>query len=167
MRRLLPELSAAYPVRPVEGYVRELLRHLRWLAPEGVDDPTIVLLTPGINNSAYYEHLYLAKQMGVELVEGTDLVVDQDHVFMRTTRGLRPVHVIYRRLDDEWLDPIFGRQESLVGVAGLVNAYPAGNVAIATAPGNGVADGKAGYTLIPRVIRYYLNADPTLPNVHT
>ncbi|HET7465375.1 MAG TPA: circularly permuted type 2 ATP-grasp protein [Candidatus Dormibacteraeota bacterium] len=167
MKRVLPDLFAGYPVRPVEGYVHELLSHLRWLAPPGVDDPTVVLLTPGINNSAYYEHLYLAKQMGVELVEGTDLVVDEDHVFMRTTRGLRPVHVIYRRIDDEWLDPIFGRQESLVGVAGLMNAYRAGNVAIANAPGNGVADDKAVYALVPRIIRYYLSEDPILPNVET
>jgi uncharacterized circularly permuted ATP-grasp superfamily protein len=167
MKRVLPDLFAGYPVRPVEGYVHELLRHLRWLAPKGVDDPTVVLLTPGVNNSAYYEHLYLAKQMGVELVEGTDLVVDQDQVFMRTTRGLKPVHVIYRRLDDDWLDPIFGRQESLVGVAGLVNAYRAGNVAIANALGNGVADDKAVYALVPKIIRYYLDEDPILPNVQT
>jgi uncharacterized circularly permuted ATP-grasp superfamily protein len=167
MKRVLPDLFAGYPVRPVEGYTHELLQHLRWLAPPGVDDPSVVLLTPGINNAAYYEHLYLAKQMGIELVEGTDLVVDQDHVFMRTTHGLRPVHVIYRRLDDEWLDPIFGRQESLVGVAGLVSAYRAGNVAIANALGNGVADDKAVYALIPKVIRYYLGEDPILPNVHT
>jgi uncharacterized circularly permuted ATP-grasp superfamily protein len=167
MKRVLPDLFAGYPVRPVEGYVHELSRHLRWLAPPGVDDPTVVLLTPGINNSAYYEHLYLAKQMGIELVEGTDLVVDQDHVFMRTTRGLKPVHVIYRRLDDAWLDPIFGRQESLVGVAGLVNAYRAGNVAIANALGNGVADDKAVYALVPKIIRYYLDEDPILPNVQT
>ena len=167
MKRVLPDLFAGYPVRPVEGYVHELLRHLRWLAPEGVDDPTVVLLTPGVNNSAYYEHLYLAKQMGIELVEGTDLVVDQDHVFMRTTRGLKPVDVIYRRIDDHWLDPIFGRQESLVGVAGLVNAYRAGNVAIANALGNGVADDKAVYALVPKIIRYYLDEDPILPNVQT
>jgi uncharacterized circularly permuted ATP-grasp superfamily protein len=167
MKRVLPDLFAGYPVRPVEGYVHELLRHLRWLAPKGVDDPTVVLLTPGINNSAYYEHLYLAKQMGIELVEGTDLVVDQDRVFMRTTRRLKPVHVIYRRLDDEWLDPIFGRQESLVGVAGLVSAYRAGNVAIANALGNGVADDKAVYALVPKIIRYYLDEDPILANVHT
>ena len=167
MKRILPDLFAGYPVRPVEGYVHELLRHLRWLAPEGVDDPTVVLLTPGINNSAYYEHLYLATQMGVELVEGSDLVVDDDHVFMRTTRGLRPVHVIYRRIDDEWLDPIFGRQESLVGVAGLVNAYRAGNVALANALGNGVADDKAVYALVPEIIRYYLAEEPILPNVQT
>ena len=167
MKRVLPDLFAGYPVRPVEGYVHELLRHLRWLAPDGVDDPTVVLLTPGINNSAYYEHLYLTKQMGIELVEGTDLVVDQDQVFMRTTRGLKPVHVIYRRLDDAWLDPIFGRQESLVGVAGLVNAYRAGNVAIANALGNGVADDKAVYALVPKIIRYYLDEDPILPNIET
>jgi uncharacterized circularly permuted ATP-grasp superfamily protein len=167
MKRILPDLFAGYPVRPVEGYVHELLRHLRWLAPKGVEEPTVVLLTPGINNSAYYEHLYLAKQMGIELVEGTDLVVDDDHVFMRTTRGLRPVHVIYRRIDDAWLDPIFGRQESLVGVAGLVNAYRAGNVAIANALGNGVADDKAVYALVPRIIRYYLDEDQILPNVET
>jgi uncharacterized circularly permuted ATP-grasp superfamily protein len=167
MKRVLPDLFAGYPVRPVEGYVHELLRHLRWLAPEGVDDPTVVLLTPGINNSAYYEHLYLAKQMGVELVEGSDLVVDDDRVFMRTTRGLRPVHVIYRRIDDEWLDPIFGRQESLVGVAGLVSAYRAGNVVIANALGNGVADDKAVYPFVPQMIRYYLDEDPILPNVET
>jgi uncharacterized circularly permuted ATP-grasp superfamily protein len=167
MKRILPDLFAGYPVRPVEGYVHELLRHLRWLAPNGVDDPSVVLLTPGINNSAYYEHLYLAKQMGIELVEGSDLVVDEDHVFMRTTRGLRPVHVIYRRIDDEWLDPIFGRQESLVGVAGLVNAYRAGNVAIANALGNGVADDKAIYAFVPKIVRYYLDEDPILPNVET
>jgi uncharacterized circularly permuted ATP-grasp superfamily protein len=167
MKRVLPDLFAGYPVRPVEVYVHELLHLLRWLAPDGVDDPTVVLLTPGINNSAYYEHLYLAKQMGIELVEGSDLVVDQDYVFMRTTRGLKPVHVIYRRLDDEWLDPIFGRQESLVGVAGLVNAYRAGNVVIANGLGNGVADDKAVYALIPKIIKYYLDEDPILPNVPT
>jgi uncharacterized circularly permuted ATP-grasp superfamily protein len=105
--------------------------------------------------------------MGIELVEGTDLVVDLDHVFMRTTRGLQPVHVIYRRIDDGWIDPIFGRQESLVGVAGLVNAYRAGNVAIANALGNGVADDKAVYALVPKIIRYYLDEDPILPNVQT
>jgi uncharacterized circularly permuted ATP-grasp superfamily protein len=167
MKRVLPDLFAGYPVRPVEGYVHELLRHLRWLAPDGVDDPTVVLLTPGVNNAAYYEHLDLAKQMGIELVEGTDLVVDQDHVFMRTTRGLKPVHVIYRRLDDDWLDPIFGRQESLVGVAGLISAYRAGNVVIANALGNGVADDKAVYALVPKIIRYYLDEEPILPNVQT
>src|SRR5947209_16991737 len=164
MKRILPDLFAGYPGRPGEGYVHELLRHLRWLAPAGVDDPTVVLLTPGINNAAYYEHLYLAKQMGVELVEGSDLVVDEDKVFMRTTRGLHPIHVIYRRIDDEWLDPIFGRQESLVGVAGLVNAYRAGHVAIANAFGNGVADDKVVYSLVPNLLRYVLDRVAILIN---
>jgi uncharacterized circularly permuted ATP-grasp superfamily protein len=167
MKRVLPDLFEGYNVRPVESYCHQLLRNLRWLAPEGVTDPTVVLLTPGIHNSAYYEHLYLAKEMGIELVEGTDLVVDQDQVFMRTTRGLRRVHVIYRRVDDEWLDPIFGRQDSLVGVPGLVNAYRAGGVTLANGLGAGVADDKAVYALIPRIIKYYLDEDPILPNVHT
>jgi len=167
MKRVLPELFEGYAVRPVESYCHQLLRNLRWLAPEGVAEPAVVLLTPGIHNSAYYEHLYLAKEMGIELVEGTDLVVDQDQVFMRTTRGLRRVHVIYRRVDDEWLDPIFGRQDSLVGVPGLVNAYRAGGVTIANGLGAGVADDKAVYALVPRIIKYYLDEDAILPNVHT
>jgi uncharacterized circularly permuted ATP-grasp superfamily protein len=167
MKRVLPDLFDGYAVRPVEGYCHQLLRNLRWLAPEGAGDPTVVLLTPGIHNSAYYEHLYLAKEMGIELVEGADLVVDQDQVFMRTTRGLRRVHVIYRRVDDEWLDPVFGRQDSLVGVPGLVNAYRAGGVTIANGLGAGVADDKAVYALIPRIIRYYLDEEPILANVET
>ena len=167
MKRVLPDLFEGYPVRPVESYCHQLLRNLRWLAPEAVEDPTVVLLTPGIHNSAYYEHLYLAKEMGIDLVQGADLVVDQDRVFMRTTRGLRRVHVIYRRVDDEWLDPVFGRQDSLVGVPGLVNAYRAGGVTIANGLGAGVADDKAVYALIPKIIRYYLDEDPILPNVET
>jgi len=167
MKRVLPDLFEGYTVRPVEGYCHQLLRNLRWLAPDGVDDPTVVLLTPGIHNSAYYEHLYLAKEMGIDLVQGADLVVDQDLVFMRTTRGLRRVHVIYRRVDDEWLDPLFGRQDSLVGVPGLVNAYRTGGVSIANGLGTGVADDKAVYALIPKIIRYYLDEDPILPNVET
>jgi uncharacterized circularly permuted ATP-grasp superfamily protein len=167
LKRVFPELFEGYDVRPVDGYCHQLLDNLRWLAPEGVDDPTVVLLTPGIYNSAYYEHLFLAKQMGVELVEGTDLLVDEGHVLMRTTAGLRPVHVIYRRVDDEFIDPLVGRQESLVGVPGLVNAYRAGNVAIANGLGNGVADDKAVYALVPEIIRYYLGEDPVLPGVET
>jgi uncharacterized circularly permuted ATP-grasp superfamily protein len=167
MKRVLPGLFGGYPVRPVEGYCHQLLDNLRWLAPKGVDDPTVVLLTPGIHNSAYFEHLYLAKQMGIELVEGTDLLVDGDQVFMRTTRGLRRVHVIYRRVDDEWLDPIFGHADSLVGVPGLVHAYLAGGVSIANGLGTGVADDKAVYALIPKIIRYYLGEEPVLPNVTT
>ena len=166
MKRVLPDLFAGYPVRPVESYPEHLLENLRWLDSRTAD-PTVVLLTPGILNSAYYEHLYLAKQMGIELVEGSDLVVDQDFVFMRTTHGLRRVHVIYRRVDDEWLDPIFGRPDSVVGVPGLVNAYRAGNVMIANGLGNGVADDKAVYGLIPRIIRYYLDEDPIIPNIQT
>jgi uncharacterized circularly permuted ATP-grasp superfamily protein len=167
MKRVLPDLFEGYAVRPVESYCHQLLRNLRWLAPEGVADPTVVLLTPGIHNSAYYEHLYLAKEMGIELVEGTDLVVDQDQVFMRTTRGLRRVHVIYRRVDDDYLDPLFGRPDTLVGVPGLVNAYRVGGVTIANGLGAGVADDKAVYALIPRIIKYYLDEEPILPNVHT
>jgi len=167
MKRVLPDLFAGYPVRPVEGYTHLLLRNLRRLAPRGVGEPTVVLLTPGIHNSAYYEHLYLARQMGIELVEGTDLLVDRDQVFMRTTRGLRRVHVIYRRVDDDWLDPVFGRADSVVGVPGLVAAYRAGGVAIANGIGNGVADDKAVYSQIPAIIRYYLGEDPILANVPT
>ena len=167
MKRVLPDLFAGHPVRPVEGYTHLLLRNLRWLAPRGVDEPTVVLLTPGLHNSAYYEHLYLARQMGIELVEGTDLLVDHDLVFMRTTRGLRRVHVIYRRVDDEWLDPVFGLPDSIVGVPGLVNAYRAGGVVIANGLGNGVADDKAVYSQIPAIIKYYLGEDPILANVPT
>jgi uncharacterized circularly permuted ATP-grasp superfamily protein len=167
LKRVFPELFEGYDVRPVDGYTQQLLSNLRWLAPPGVDDPTVVLLTPGIHNSAYYEHLYLAKQMGVELVEGSDLLVEQDHVFMRTTAGLHLVHVIYRRVDDEFLDPLFGRPDTLVGVPGLVNAYRAGNVVLANGLGNGVADDKAVYPLVPDIIRYYLGEDPIVPNVQT
>ncbi|HEY4025019.1 MAG TPA: circularly permuted type 2 ATP-grasp protein [Candidatus Dormibacteraeota bacterium] len=167
LKRVVPELFVGYDVRPVEGYCHDFLANLRWLAPPEVDDPTVVLLTPGIYNSAYFEHWYLAKQMGIELVEGSDLLVDQDRVFMRTTDGLRPVHVIYRRLDDEFLDPISGRPDSLVGVPGLVNAYRAGGVVLANGLGNGVADDKAVYALVPDIIRYYLGEEPILPNVPT
>jgi uncharacterized circularly permuted ATP-grasp superfamily protein len=167
LKRVLPELFAGYDVMPVEGYCHQLLANLTWLAPPGVDNPTVVLLTPGIYNSAYFEHQYLAKQMGIALVEGSDLLVDQNRVFMRTTGGLRPVHVIYRRVDDEFLDPLFGRGDSLVGVPGLVNAYRAGGVALANGLGNGVADDKAVYALVPDMIRYYLDEDPLLPNVPT
>jgi uncharacterized circularly permuted ATP-grasp superfamily protein len=167
LKRVFPELFEGYDVRPVDGYGHQLLENLRWLAPPGVDEPAIVLLTPGIFNSAYYEHLFLAKQMGIELVEGSDLLVDQDCVFMRTTSGLRPVHVIYRRVDDEFIDPLIGRQDSLVGIPGLVNAYRMGNVALANGLGNGVADDKAVYALVPDIIRYYLGEDPVLPNVDT
>lgn len=167
LKRVYPELFVGHDVLPVEGYTHQLLNNLRWLAPNRVDEPTVVLLTPGIFNSAYFEHLFLAKQMGVELVEGSDLVVDQDRVYMRTTAGLRPVHVIYRRVDDDYLDPLVGRTDSVIGVPGLVNAYRAGNVSIANGLGNGVADDKAVYALVPDLIRYYLGEEPVLPNVPT
>lgn len=167
LKRVYPELFVGHDVLPVEGYTHQLLNNLRWLAPNRVDEPTVVLLTPGIFNSAYFEHLFLAKQMGVALVEGSDLVVDQDRVYMRTTAGLRPVHVIYRRVDDDYLDPLVGRTDSVIGVPGLVNAYRAGNVSIANGLGNGVADDKAVYALVPDLIRYYLGEEPVLPNVPT
>ena len=167
LKRTWPEVFGGYRVRQIETYTHQLLHNLRWLAPPDVTDPVIAILTPGIYNSAYFEHVYLAKQMGVELVEGSDLIVDQDRVFSRTTRGLRPVHVIYRRVEDDWLDPVFGRSDSRLGPPGLINAYRAGGVAIANAPGNGVADDKAVYALVPKMIRYYLQEDPILPNVQT
>ncbi|MDQ6772696.1 MAG: circularly permuted type 2 ATP-grasp protein [Candidatus Dormibacteraeota bacterium] len=167
LKRVLPEIFVGHDVLPVDGYGHELLAVLRWLAPPGVEDPTVVLLTPGIFNSAYFEHLYLAKQMGVQLVEGSDLLVDRDRVFMRTTAGLRPVHVIYRRVDDEFMDPLAGRGDSLIGVPGLVGAYRAGGVALANGLGNGVADDKAVYALVPDMIRYYLGEEPLLGSVPT
>jgi uncharacterized circularly permuted ATP-grasp superfamily protein len=163
---VVPELFPGYRVRPVESYCHQLLINLRWLAPRE-ENPTVVILSPGIYNSAYFEHLYLAKQMGVELVEGNDLVVDDDRLFMRTTEGLRAVHVVYRRVDDDYIDPVFGRRDSLLGVAGLVNACRAGGVAVANAFGNGVADDKAVYAFVPEMIRYYLGEEPILPNVPT
>ncbi len=167
LKRTWPEVFGGHRIRQIETYTHQLLQNLRWLAPPWVDDPVVAILTPGIYNSAYFEHVYLAKQMGVELVEGSDLIVDQDRVFSRTTRGLQPVHVLYRRVDDDWLDPVFGRSESRLGAAGLMNAYRAGGVAIANAPGNGVADDKAVYALVPKMIRYYLQEEPILPNVKT
>ncbi|MEA2683679.1 MAG: hypothetical protein QOK05_2007 [Chloroflexota bacterium] len=166
LKRVFPELFRGYRVRPVESYCHQLLINLRWLAPR-VENPTVVILSPGIYNSAYFEHLYLAKQMGVELVEGSDLAVDNDRLFMRTTEGLKQVHVVYRRVDDDYIDPIFGRRDSILGVAGLVNACRAGGVAVANAFGNGVADDKAVYAFVPEMIRYYLGEDAILPNVPT
>jgi uncharacterized circularly permuted ATP-grasp superfamily protein len=132
-----------------------------------VAEPTVVLLTPGAYNSAYFEHTYLARQMGIEIVEGRDLLVRDQHVFMRTTKGLQPVHVIYRRIDDDFLDPTVFRRDSALGVPGLVNAYRAGNVSLANSIGTGVADDKVMYYFVPRIIKYYLDQDPILPNVET
>lgn len=167
MKRVFPVLFSRYRVRAIEDYPYNLLQTLRWLAPRGVDDPTVVILTPGIYNSAYFEHSFLARQMGVELVEGRDLVVDGTFVYMRTTAGLRRVDVIYRRVDDDFLDPLCFRGDSMLGVPGLMNVYRSGNVALANAVGTGVADDKAVYPFVPDMIRYYLKQEPILPNVPT
>jgi uncharacterized circularly permuted ATP-grasp superfamily protein len=167
MKRVLPRLFAHYNVRPIEHYGRALHATLRALAQPHRPDPTIVLLTPGVYNSAYFEHTYLARQMGIELVEGRDLLVHDNIVYMRTTSGLRRVDVIYRRVDDDFVDPLAFRPDSFLGVAGLLNAYRAGNVGLANAIGTGVADDKAVYAYVPKIIRYYLNEEPILPNVET
>lgn len=167
MRRAFPRLFEEYAIRPVDDYGSMLLEALRWQAPEGVEDPTVVVLTPGAYNSAYFEHAFLARRMGVELVEGRDLVVNDHIVYMRTTRGLRPVHVIYRRIDDDFIDPVVFDKTSVLGVPGLMAAIRMGNVAVANAVGNGVADDKAVYAFVPEMIRYYLGEDAILPNVST
>ena len=167
MKRVFAGLFARYGVRPVENYPQELLAILRGLGSSQNPDPSVVLLTPGIYNSAYFEHSFLARQMGIEIVEGRDLVVHNDRVFMRTTQGLQPVDVIYRRVDDEFLDPLAFRTDSLLGVAGLMNAYRAGNVVLANAVGTGVADDKAVYAYVPEMIRFYLSEEPVLQNVPT
>ena len=167
MKRTLPYLFRNYGVRPIEHYPQALLSTLRSIAPEGRPEPTIVLLTPGVYNSAYFEHTYLARQMGIELVEGRDLVIHDNVVYMRTTAGLKRVDVIYRRVDDDFIDPLAFRSDSILGAAGLFNAYRAGNVTLANAFGTGVADDKALYAYVPAIIRYYLNEEPILNNVET
>jgi uncharacterized circularly permuted ATP-grasp superfamily protein len=168
MMRLLPDLCAQHPIAPVSHYPEELLETLKSVAPANCDgDPVVVLLTPGARNSAYYEHSFLADEMGIELVEGADLLVEDNVVFMRTTEGLRRIDVIYRRIDDDFLDPLNFRPDSLVGTAGLMNAYRAGNVTLANAPGTGVADDKATYRHVPAMIRFFLGEEPILKNVPT
>ena len=167
MQRAFPQLFANIGVQPIDNYGQTLLTTLRSLAPPQRPEPTIVVLTPGVFNSAYFEHTFLARQMGVELVEGRDLLVHDNIVYMRTTAGLRRVDVIYRRVDDDFIDPLAFRHDTILGVAGLFNAYRAGNVAFANAVGTGVADDKAIYAYVPRIIRYYLGEDPILPNVET
>ncbi len=167
MATVLPEAFSTMRIRGVAEYPRMLLRALRAAAPAGVGDPTIVVLTPGVYNSAYYEHTLLARSMGVELVEGRDLVCSGGVVRMRTTQGDQPVDVIYRRVDDDFLDPVHFRGDSMLGVAGLVSAARAGRVSIANAIGNGVADDKLIYSYLPDLTRYYLREDPILPNVDT
>ena len=168
LARVLPQLFAGEQVRPVDQYGSMLLAALQRVAPPAAgDSPTVVVLTPGIFNSAYFEHVFLATQMGVELVEGRDLVVEDHVVYMRTTRGLRRVDVIYRRIDDDFLDPVVFRPDSSLGVPGLMSAARAGNVTVANAVGNGVADDKAVYAYVPDMIRYYLGEEPLLANVPT
>jgi uncharacterized circularly permuted ATP-grasp superfamily protein len=167
LKRILPQVFEGLAVRPVDEYPSRLLEMLESIAPGGRDSSRVVVLTPGLYNSAYFEHSFLAQQMGVPLVEGRDLVVTASGVFMRTTKGLERVDVIYRRIDDDFLDPKAFRKDSLLGVPGLMAAYQAGRVALANAPGNGVADDKVIYSYVPDMIRYYDGADPILPNVPT
>ncbi len=167
MKRTFANVFQGMSVRPVEDYPERLLQTLLDCAPKGVSDPTAVVLTPGIYNSAYFEHSFLARQMGVELVQGTDLTVVDGFVFMRTTHGLKRVDVIYRRIDDDFLDPKCFRPESCLGVDHLMSVYRAGRVTLANAPGTGIADDKAIYAYVPRIIKYYLDQDPILPNVPT
>jgi uncharacterized circularly permuted ATP-grasp superfamily protein len=167
MMQVFPESFATHRIQPVDHFSRRLLAALRAAAPAGIHDPTVVVLTPGIYNSAYFEHTLLARTMGVELVEGRDLVCSGGRVKMRTTDGERQVDVIYRRVDDEFLDPVQFRADSLLGCPGLVNAVRAGNVTIANAIGNGVADDKLVYTYVPDLIRFYLGEEPVLKNVRT
>ena len=167
MKRTFPQVFQGLRVVPVEDYPERLLETLQYVAPPGVDDPTVVVLTPNPYNSAYFEHSFLAQQMGVELVEGRDLVVSDGIVQMRTTHGFRRVDVIYRRIDDDFLDPLAFRSDSTLGVPGLAEVYRNGKVALANAPGTGIADDKAVYAYVPKMIRYYLGEDAILPNVPT
>jgi uncharacterized circularly permuted ATP-grasp superfamily protein len=167
MMRLFPELFATQSIRPVQHYPDLLLENLRSVAPAGEEVPTVAVLTPGAANSAYFEHAFLAQQMGVELVEGQDLFVQNETVYMRTTKGPQRVHVIYRRVDDDFLDPRAFRPDSMLGVPGLFAAYRAGRVTLANAIGTGVADDKSIYPYVPDMIRFYLAEEPLLNNVPT
>jgi uncharacterized circularly permuted ATP-grasp superfamily protein len=167
LKRVWPQLFSGYEVRPVEGYPQDLLELLRAVAPAAAEGPTVVLLTPGVYNSAFFEHAFLAKAMGVELVQGSDLFVDDAAVFMRTTSGRRRVDVIYRRIDDDFLDPLAFREDSLLGIPGLLATSRMGRVSVANAIGGGLADDKAIYAFVPTIIKYYLGEDEILPNVKT
>ncbi|MGC9269833.1 circularly permuted type 2 ATP-grasp protein [Acidiphilium sp.] len=167
MLRAFPDLMSGVKLMPVDDYGRRLRAAMTEIAPGDVADPQVVLLSPGIYNSAYFEHVFLAREMGVPLVQGSDLVVENDRVYMRTTKGLSRVHTIYRRLNDDFLDPEVFRPESMLGVPGLIRAWRAGNVALANAVGTGVADDKAVYAYMPRIIKYYLGEDPIIQNVQT
>jgi len=167
MKSTFPEIFQTMAIQPVDDYPSHLLETLLNLAPANLPEPTVVVLTPGIYNSAYFEHSFIAQQMGVQLVEGRDLVVADGYIQMRTTKGLQRVDVIYRRVDDSFLDPLVFRRDSLLGVPGLMEVYQQGRVAIANAPGTGVADDKVVYAYVPEMIRYYLGEEPILPNVPT
>ena len=167
MSRIFPELITPQAIRAVDGYPRMLLDALRYASPIGRSDPSIAVLTPGVHNSAYFEHSFLAREMGVPIVEGRDLVVEDDHVYVRTIEGRQRIDVLYRRIDDEFLDPVVFDRQSLLGVPGLIHAYRAGNVGIANAPGAGVADNKAIYPNMPDILKYYLDQDPIIPQVPT
>jgi uncharacterized circularly permuted ATP-grasp superfamily protein len=165
MKTTFPGLFEGHNVLPVETYPQELLKMLRYVST--VHDPQVAVLTPGIFNSAYFEHSFLARSMGVPLVEGTDLVVRDNYLFMRTTHGLKKIDVLYRRVDDDFLDPLAFRSDSVIGAAGLLSAYRAGNVTLVNAPGTGVADDKSLYRYVPNIIRYYLGEEPLLESVPT
>jgi uncharacterized circularly permuted ATP-grasp superfamily protein len=167
MMRAFPDLADGIAIADVDEYGAQLARTMQSVAPRGVDRPNIVLLSPGVYNSAYFEHVFLAREMGAQLVEGQDLLVDNGRVYMRTTAGREPVHVIYRRIDDDFIDPEAFRADSVLGVAGLFEAYRKGNVTLANAVGTGVADDKAVYAYMPRIIKYYLDEEPILDNVPT
>ena len=167
MQRAFPDLMANIGIRSVSNYGQKLHEALAEIAPAGVLDPQVVLLSPGTYNSAYFEHIFLAREIGVPLVEGRDLIVENDRVFMRTIGGLEPVHVIYRRINDDFLDPEAFNPESMLGVPGLMRAYRKGNLGLANAIGTGIADDKAVYAYMPRIIKYYLDQDAILPNVET
>jgi uncharacterized circularly permuted ATP-grasp superfamily protein len=167
MMRLFPELFRQYSVAPVEHYPQMLLNSLRSVAPHGIQDPTIVLLSPGAYNSAYFEHAFLAQQMGIELVEGQDLFVRNNAVYMRTTEGPKRVDVIYRRIDDDYIDPLVYKADSMLGVPGLISVYREGGVTLANAVGTGVADDKSIYIHVPKMIKFYLGEEPILHNVPT
>ena len=167
MKRAFPTMFDHYKVRPIEEYPQELLKTLQEISPMKQREPNVVVLTPGIYNAAYFEHSFLARQMGIELTEGRDLVVNDNKVYTRTTKGLERVDVVYRRVDDEFLDPLVFRHDSMLGVAGIVNAYRMGDVALANAIGTGVADDKVIYSFVPKIIKYYLDQDSIIENVPT
>ena len=167
LKRTFPLVFEQSSIRPVDDYPDRLLRMLQFLSSDNIESPTIALLTPGIHNSAYFEHSFLAQQMGIELVEGNDLVVMDGYVYMRTTSGFQKVDVIYRRIDDDYLDPLAFNPDSLLGVSGIMDVYKSGRLAFANAPGTGIADDKVVYAYVPEIIKYYLGEDPILPNVPT